>query len=108
VRILAGRAFELPVPPGPPLGVQHCHYKDHEFRLGDGCLLMFTDGLVERRGASLDDRLTLLETSLRASPSMVPGPVADYVIEAMTADERSADDIVVLTACRQGDGGGGC
>jgi PAS domain S-box-containing protein len=108
VRILAGRAFELPVPPGPPLGVQHCHYKDHEFQLDDGCLVMFTDGLVERRGASLDDRLTLLETSLRAAPSMVPGPVADYVIEAMTADERSADDIVVLTACRQDGGGGGC
>ena len=49
VRVGGGQALELPVPPGPPLGVQHCHYKDHEFRLGDGCLVMFTDGLVERR-----------------------------------------------------------
>ena len=27
--------------------------------------------------------------------------MADFVIEAMTADERSTDDIVVLTARRQ-------
>ena len=101
VRIESGLAFELPVPPGPPLGVQQCDYKDHEFRLDEGCLVMFTDGLVERRGTPLDERLELLETSLRSSPSIVPGPVADFVIDAMTADEKSSDDIVVLTACRQ-------
>ena len=54
------------MPPGPPLGVQHCDYKDHEFRLDEGCLVMFTDGLVERRGTPLDERLALLETSLRS------------------------------------------
>jgi serine phosphatase RsbU (regulator of sigma subunit) len=104
VRIASGQVYELPVPPGPPLGVQRCHYKDHEFRLDQGCVMMFTDGLVERRGAHLDERLRLLESSLRASPSTKPGPVADYIIDVMTAGDRSADDIVVLTACRQ-DGG---
>ena len=72
VRIERGRAVELAVPPGPPLGVQHCHYKDHEFQLDRGCLVMFTDGLVERRGSHLDERLALLESSLRASPSSEP------------------------------------
>ncbi len=104
VRIEAGRVHELPVPPGPPLGVQRCHYKDHEFRLGQGCVIMYTDGLVERRGAPLDERFRLLEASLRASPSTEPGPVADYIIDAMTAGDRSADDIVVLTARRRDDG----
>jgi serine phosphatase RsbU (regulator of sigma subunit) len=103
VRIEAGQAHELPVPPGPPLGVQRCHYKDHEFRLGPGCVIMYTDGLVERRGAPLDERFRLLEASLRASPSTEPGPVADYIIDAMTAGHRSADDIVVLTARRRDD-----
>ena len=88
VRVESGQAVELPVPPGPPLGVQHCHYKDHEFHLDQGCLVMFTDGLVERRGSHLDERLALLESSLRASPSNEPGQVADFVIDAMTADER--------------------
>jgi PAS domain S-box-containing protein len=101
VRVEAGRAVELPVPPGPPLGVQHCHYKDHEFQLDRACLVMFTDGLVERRGSHLDERLALLESSLRSSPSNEPRRVADFVIEAMTADARSTDDIVVLAARRQ-------
>jgi PAS domain S-box-containing protein len=101
VRLASGQAIELPVPPGPPLGVQHCHYKDHEFRLGRGCLVMFTDGLVERRGSHLDERLALLEASLRTSPSTEPSRVADFVIDTMMAGQRSTDDIVVLTARRQ-------
>ncbi len=105
VRMESGQAHELAVPPGPPLGVQRCDYKDHEFRLDEGCVMMFTDGLVERRGTDLDERFRLLETSLRTSPTIEPGPVADYIIEAMTADVRSSDDIVVLTACRRGGGG---
>ncbi len=94
------KAQELPVPPGPPLGVQRCRYKDYKFNLDEGCLVMFTDGLVERRGTFLDERLGKLEMSLRSAPSSEPDLVADYVIEAMTSDERSSDDIVVLTARR--------
>ena len=103
VRVEAEQAVELPVPPGPPLGVQHCHYKDHEFHLGRGCLVMFTDGLFERRGTLLDERFSLLESSLRASPDNEPDRVADFVIDAMTSGVRSSDDIVVLTARRQED-----
>ena len=104
VRVGSRQALELPVPPGPPLGVQHCHYKDHEFQLDRSCLVMFTDGLVERRGSHLDERLAQLEASLRTSPSSEPSRVADFVIDAMTAGQRSSDDIVVLTARRQPDG----
>jgi PAS domain S-box-containing protein len=103
VRVESRQAVELPVPPGPPLGVQDCHYKDHEFRLDGGCLVMFTDGLVERRGSRLDERFALLESSLRSSPSNEPDQVADFVIDAMTSGARVSDDIVVLTARRQGD-----
>jgi hypothetical protein len=68
---------------------------------------MFTDGLVERRGVFLDDRLALLEASMRAAPTMDPDTVSDFVIDAMTADERSTDDIAVLAARRRGAGAGG-
>jgi serine/threonine-protein kinase RsbW len=106
VRIEQERAAELVVPPGPPLGVKGCQYKDHEYQLEEGCLVMFTDGLVERRGVYLDDRLALLEASLRAAPSGDPDTVSDFVIHAMTADERSSDDVVVLAARRAGGGAG--
>jgi PAS domain S-box-containing protein len=102
VRVESGQAVELPVPAGPPLGVQPCQYKDHEFHLGRACLVMFTDGLVERRGSRLDERFTLLESSLRAAPSTEPSRVADFLIDAMTSGSRSSDDIVVLTIRRQG------
>jgi anti-sigma regulatory factor (Ser/Thr protein kinase) len=99
------RAHELLVPPGPPLGVQRCRYKDHTFKLADGCLVMFTDGLVERRASFLEERFGKLEMSRRAAaPSSEPGLVADFVIEAMTSDERSSDAIVVLTARRDAGG----
>jgi len=62
---------------------------------------MFTDGLLERRGTNFGDRLAALEASLDAAPVDDPGVVADYVIDAMTADGRSSDDIVVLTARRR-------
>ena len=69
--------------------------------LDDGCLVMFTDGLLERRGTHFGDRLAALEASLGSTPVDDPGVVADFVIEAMTADGRSSDDIVVLTARRR-------
>ncbi len=101
VLIESGQALEVPVPPGLPLGIQLCTYKDRDFRLDKGCLVMFTDGLVERRGVPIDERLAQLESSLRASSTTAPGQVADFVIEAMTSNHRRSDDIVVLTACRQ-------
>ena len=80
--------------------MQPCHYKDHTFLLDDGCLVMFTDGLIERRGIHLTTAWPL-ESSLRAAPDDDPGVVADFVIDAMTSEGRSPDDIVVLTARRQ-------
>ncbi|HEX3334016.1 MAG TPA: SpoIIE family protein phosphatase [Acidimicrobiales bacterium] len=105
VQVFSGRAVELPVPPGPPLGVQRCHYKDHEYRIDDGCLVMFTDGLVERRGAYFDERLDQLEAALRAAPRTDPAHIADFVIKSMTGDAHRADDIVVLAARRREGGG---
>jgi PAS domain S-box-containing protein len=102
VRVAAGEAVELTVPPGPPLGVQQCHYKTCEFEVADECLVMFTDGLVERRSAHLDRRLAQLEFSMRTSPSTEPDRIADDVIEAMTADDLRSDDIVILAARRGG------
>jgi serine phosphatase RsbU (regulator of sigma subunit) len=97
--------IELPVPPGPPLGVQLATFKDHEFQIEDEGLVLFTDGLVERRGTHIDARLAQLERTLRAAAGNHPEIVVDAAIAGMTADARSADDIVVLAARRHGQTG---
>jgi serine/threonine-protein kinase RsbW len=96
-----GCVEELGVPPGPPLGVLPCRFQNTHAHLGVGCLLMFTDGLVERHDESLEDRLELLHASMRSSPSIQPDALADHIVHAMTDDLRSTDDVVLLTACRQ-------
>lgn len=98
--ITDGRVEELTVPPGPPLGVLPCRYENTHAHIGVGCLVMFTDGLVERHDESLDERLELLHTSMRTSPSVQPDALADHIVRAMTDDLQSIDDIVLLTACR--------
>jgi serine phosphatase RsbU (regulator of sigma subunit) len=99
-------ALELPVPPGPPLGVQLSSYKDHEFQIEDQGLVLFTDGLVERRGTHIDTRLAQLERTLRAAAGNHPEVMVDAAIADMTADAKSADDIVVLVAQRHDRTGG--
>jgi serine phosphatase RsbU (regulator of sigma subunit) len=108
LHIDGGRVEELAVPSGPPLGVVPCRYKNTHAKLGVGCLLMFTDGLVERHDESLEDRLELLHASMRASPSVQPDALADHIVHAMTDDLRSMDDIVLLTACRRVGRDGDC
>ncbi len=103
LHLAGGVASEVPVLPGPPLGADVGHYLPREFDVGTGCLLLFTDGLVERRDVPLDTRLTLLANSLSATTSGASGDIADSVIAAMTADAHSMDDIVVLTVCRSAD-----
>ena len=101
VRIERGRAVELMVPPGRRSASSAATTRTTSTSWTTACLVMFTDGLVERRGVFLDDRLALLEASLRAAPTMEPATRdSDFVIDAMTADERSSDDIVVLAARR--------
>jgi serine phosphatase RsbU (regulator of sigma subunit) len=68
-------------------------------RLGPGdAVIMFTDGLYERRHEVLDQRLTEL---IRLAPSLCRLPPAELsreLTEAMLAGRRAEDDICVLVA----------
>jgi anti-sigma regulatory factor (Ser/Thr protein kinase) len=61
-------------------------------------LLLFTDGLVERRGSSILDGLTRLKT-LAADPGEDLELLCDHLLDSMVTDEVS-DDIALL-ALRQ-------
>ncbi|MGZ9930043.1 SpoIIE family protein phosphatase [Streptomyces sp. NC-S4] len=97
--------FLAPVPVGPPLGTGYGRYEDASFELRPGCVLMlFTDGLVERRGEDIDASLR----RLTGIPLPVDGPL-DEVIDTVLAALRATDaeDDVTILAARTTDRRGG-
>jgi serine phosphatase RsbU (regulator of sigma subunit) len=87
---------QLQVPVGPPLGVHEARFSEHIVQLpANAILVAFTDGLVERRGDSIDrctDRLRQLLTSGALS-------TADAAVEralVLVEDEDHEDDVAVI------------
>jgi Stage II sporulation protein E (SpoIIE)/GAF domain/Histidine kinase-like ATPase domain len=66
-------------------------------------ILLYTDGLVERRDRSLTEGIAELEAALRklASPSLDPVEVCDQIITSLTCDSHD-DDVAVLFAREAG------
>jgi serine phosphatase RsbU (regulator of sigma subunit) len=92
-----GQAQLLPGDPGPPIGVaDDAVYDDRICDLEPGgSLLIYTDGLVERRRTPISDNLARLEgiRALHADPE----ELCDHVLEIMLADEPELrDDMTML------------
>jgi serine phosphatase RsbU (regulator of sigma subunit) len=82
--------------PGPPLGVeQSAVYRQHQTQLEPGeTLLLYTDGLVERRGRPIDAGLSALE-SVRVDPAE-PQAMCDRVMTALADHTVHRDDVTCL------------
>jgi serine phosphatase RsbU (regulator of sigma subunit) len=93
-----GATLTLPVPADPPIGVDFQARRAYEFDLPqDAVLCFYTDGLVERRGISLDVTLDLL------CAAIVPGPaevVCRTIMGRLIGDEPTNDDTAVLVVRR--------
>lgn len=63
----------------------------------DSVLLLCTDGLVERRSATLDQGLDRLAAALASGPAHDPEGLCEHVLDALD-DGRSEDDIALLVA----------
>jgi len=61
----------------------------------DTTLLFYTDGLVERRGETLEDGIGRLERVFAEAPEALEA-LCDHVIETAAPDPQRADDIAVL------------
>jgi serine phosphatase RsbU (regulator of sigma subunit) len=61
-------------------------------------LCLYTDGLVERRGQSLDDRLSQLCAAVTAEP---PDAACAAITASLIGSEPAADDVALLVARRQ-------
>ncbi|MBL8931675.1 MAG: GAF domain-containing protein [Kineosporiaceae bacterium] len=100
-----GRAQFLDVPPGPPLGVAMEPRRDHELTVPDGAMLIwYSDGLIERRGRSLQhglDQLLGAAAGIARDPAferLAPGEVAERLRDLLTSADSRADDLVVTCA----------
>jgi serine/threonine-protein kinase RsbW len=84
----------------PPLGSLLGERRDAVDRLEEGeTLVLYTDGLVERRSESIDAGLErLARAALLASGS--PATYADDICDALLGPEEQDDDVCVLTTLR--------
>ncbi|MFL6002298.1 MAG: PP2C family protein-serine/threonine phosphatase [Nocardioides sp.] len=93
----SGEARLLRGDPGPPLGVSDTPvYVDRAAQIPPGgSVLIYTDGLVERRSSSISEGLARLE-SIRV-PSSDPESVCDHVLASLLGlDSPASDDVTVL------------
>jgi serine phosphatase RsbU (regulator of sigma subunit) len=91
----AGRACWLDPSPDLMLGVdERASRSTHELLLGPGdTLVLFTDGLVERRGADLETRLEELRAAVEGHGGQ-PDPLAEHLLTAFA--QASVDDVALL------------
>jgi len=94
-----GSSQFLDVPPSPPLGIGSGPIQSQVFKIRDGSLLvMYTDGLVERRTSDIDEGLTRLqETFGPGSASRSLEDLCKATLAGVYADAQR-DDIAVLMA----------
>ncbi|GLW71843.1 hypothetical protein Kpho02_41420 [Kitasatospora phosalacinea] len=96
--LLTSRTTELvDVPTGPPLGTGVGGYEQTTTELrADHALLLYTDGLVERRGEDIDASLARL-SALRLPSDGPLDSLLDATLAAL-APEDAEDDIALLAA----------
>jgi len=101
VIVSGDRTRLLEVPPCAPLGAYpygNCH--EHELRLeSDEMLVMYTDGLVERRGEPLNDGLDELLKALAGMGSAEEACLA--AITSLGVEDGPRDDIAIVALHNQ-------
>ena len=88
---------------GPPLGVPGVDsFPEHESAIEAGStLLLYTDGLVERRGKRIRDPEAALAETASASP-LDPETLCDNVLSRFVRGQSSQDDVALLAVRNAG------
>ena len=78
------------------------HTATAEFRFDSGDLaIMYTDGLIERRGETIDDGLKRLLHAIEGARHMAPQAMCDSLLEELTMGYEPDDDIALLVIRRK-------
>jgi hypothetical protein len=96
--ITAGHADYLDLPVGPPIGASRTPpaYAERVLQLPTSAtLLLFTDGLVERRGESIDDGLERLRLAASQAPTAIE-PFLTFVADELQHPVPTYDDTAIL------------
>lgn len=95
-----GRTEYVAIDAGPALGLNpDAEFTEAVTTVQEGqILVLFTDGLVERRGEPIDDGLARLA---RACDEEHDGELIDHLVATVPPPEGD-DDLAVLTICRDG------
>lgn len=89
---------EIPDHRGPLLGLREgAAYQEteHQLRRGEG-LLVYTDGLVERRGASIDEGMEALVRALDEYAGEPTARLCDRLMDAVAGGHEGRDDVCQL------------
>jgi serine phosphatase RsbU (regulator of sigma subunit) len=85
-----------PIRLSPPIGVRNAVYSASTFTIDRGRgLVMYSDGLVERRGATIDDGMGRLARTLTAAAVLSASEISTAV-----APHETEDDVTVVTVHR--------
>jgi PAS domain S-box-containing protein len=80
------------------MGVEDNRYETFQRRLGPGStVVLYTDGLIERRGESLDAGLERLVDAACAGPEE-PLPLRDHILARLTEPGEQYDDVTAVVA----------
>jgi PAS domain S-box-containing protein len=83
----------------PPLGIDLCQESRPQARVTytpGATLVLYTDGLVERRGEDIDTGLGRLTESLARNGPLDPGPLADVLLSDLGVSGGAADDTALV------------
>jgi anti-anti-sigma factor len=85
---------------GPVLGVpERAPYTEGSRTVGPGTtLLLYTDGLVERRGETLDVGLARITEAARRHAAVDPERLVQHLLADLLADSDRPDDVAVIAA----------
>ena len=96
--VTASGAYAVAVPPDLPLGAyRDAPRRNHTIELPrDTCLMLYTDGLIERRGEPISDAVQRLTTAMTAaSPEEICSRAGALLVE-----DVAADDVAILAVQR--------